>query len=82
MGRLAAPSVSDRVRLPPGWTGAVAAHVGANLATFSGSALASAAWGLSMLGHKARPQVGPSGRPLDLRASITWTSTHPWCDVM
>ncbi|GIL96833.1 hypothetical protein Vretimale_2505 [Volvox reticuliferus] len=56
MGRLAIPTTPDRVRVPPGWTSAVSAHVGANLSAFSGSALASAAWGLSMLSHKAKPQ--------------------------
>ncbi|GLI69605.1 hypothetical protein VaNZ11_014272, partial [Volvox africanus] len=56
MGRLATPTTPDRVRVPPGWASTVADHVGANLSGFSGSALASAAWGLSMLGHKARPQ--------------------------
>lgn len=55
MGRLASPTASDRVHVPPDWTAAVVAHVGANLPSFSGSALASTVWGLSALGQRVRP---------------------------
>ncbi|KXZ43987.1 hypothetical protein GPECTOR_76g809 [Gonium pectorale] len=57
MGRLAGPP-APRVRPPPGWTASVAAHLSGpgRLTAFNGSALASAAWGLSALGHQASPK--------------------------
>ncbi|KAG2436844.1 hypothetical protein HXX76_006364 [Chlamydomonas incerta] len=63
MGRLAAAPAS-RVRPPPGWAAVVAEHMGyplpgankTRLSTFSGTALASAAWGLSVLGYQPTPK--------------------------
>ncbi|KAG2444139.1 hypothetical protein HYH02_009079 [Chlamydomonas schloesseri] len=62
MGRLAAAPAS-RVRPPPGWAAVVAEHMDyplgpgkTRLSTFSGTALASAAWGLSVLGYQPTPK--------------------------
>lgn len=81
MGRLAAAPAS-RVRPPPGWAAVVAEHMdyplpGASktrLSTFSGTALASAAWGLSVLGYQPTPKVCQTRKPGRMQAG--WTSSQ------
>ncbi len=65
----AAAAAAGRVRPPsPGWAAAVAQHMEGRMPTFNGPSLATAAWGLSMLGFRPSPKVRRCG----VVSQLTW----------